>query len=83
MLQRSFQAIQAEFEAFRKESEKAFKDLEIRLEEIETRLEDAERKLIDARISEENVIWEWETCGRIAQGDISHPMRLREDHTDR
>ena len=81
-----FNPLQEEFEASRKDSETQFKTLEHRLEDIETRLKDAERKLEvvqNTRISEEKVIWEWETCNRIAQGGLSHHTTAQDAVTDR
>ena len=72
-LRSSFEAIQVEFEEFRKETEKRFQYLENRLEDLKMRIEDIKRNqegLRNIRVSEEKVIWEWETCNRITQGDM-------------
>jgi hypothetical protein len=73
-LRKSIEDLREEFEALRKEPEKRYMDLENRLKDLETRRELAGRQMqSDGTYEpEQNVIWEWETCGRIAQGSIFH-----------
>jgi hypothetical protein len=65
-----------ECQAIREETEKRFQNLGDRLEAAERDLEDLKK----TRSAVEQVIWEWETCGRIAQGGL---INLRRGPTDR